>query len=87
MQDSIGQTVDDATLTALVNEIRRQQPALGQTMVWGQLRSQGYHVTRARVKSAIRSTDPINTALRWHDMTPRHPYSVPSPNSLWHLGE
>ena len=67
VQDSIGQTVDDATLIALVNEIRRQQPALGQTMVWGQLRSQGYHVTRARVRSAIRSTDPINTALRWHD--------------------
>ncbi len=86
LQDSVGHLVEDATLIELVTEMKRQQPALGQTMVWGQLRSQGYQVTRARVRNAIRSADPINTALHWHDMTPRRPYSVPGPNSLWHLG-
>lgn len=87
LHDPIGEAIDDVTVNALVSEIRRRQPALGQTMVWGQLRSEGYHVTRAQVRDAIRSTDPINTTLRWHGITPRRPYSVPSPNSLWHAGE
>ena len=36
---------------------------------------------------AMRVTDPINTALRWREITPRRPYSVPRPNSLWHIGK
>ena len=43
-----------------------------------------YRVTRARVRDALRSVDPINTALRWQGG--RRPYSVPGPNSLWHIG-
>ena len=43
-------------------------------------------MTRARLREAIRATDPIYMALRWREMVTRCPYSVPSPNSLWHLG-
>jgi len=33
-------------------------------------------------------TDPLHTALRWRgNLTPRHPYSVAGPNSLWHIGK
>ena len=36
----------------------------------------------------MRVTDPINTALRWRgNLSNRRPYSVPGPNSLWHIGE
>ena len=56
-----------------LHQMRRDYPALGQTMVWGRLRSMGYLVT---VREAIRATDPIYTALRWREMTTRRPYSV-----------
>lgn len=60
-------------------------PALGQTLVWGRLRSMGLSVTRARLREAMWVSDPIHTALRWSEITPRRPYSVPGPNSLWHV--
>ena len=46
----------------------------------------GLSVTRARLREAMRVSDPIHTALRWSEITPRRPYSVPGPNSLWHVG-
>ena len=56
-------------------------------MVWGRLRSMGFNVTRERVRRAIRVTDPLYTAFCWRgDIIQRQPYSVPGPNSLWHLG-
>ena len=56
-------------------------------MIWGRIRSQGFHVTCARLRYAIRSTDPLHTALRWRgNLSVRHPYYVPGPNSLWHIG-
>ena len=36
-------------------------------MILGQLRSMGYQIIRARVREALRSVDPINTALRWQE--------------------
>ena len=81
-----GMSITDHDLHECLRQIRSDYPALGQTMVWGRLRSMGYTVTRARIREAIRATDPIYTALRWREMVTRHPYSVPSPNSLWHLG-
>ena len=45
------------------------------------------HVTRSRLRQAIHDVDPINTALRWGGtVRSRRPYSVPGPNSLWHIG-
>ena len=62
-------------------------PEIGESLVWGRLRSMGLQVTRERVRQAIRRTDPLNTALRWRDLVSRRPYSVPGPNSLWHIGK
>ena len=50
----------------------------------GFLISKGYHVSRSKIRASIHRVDPINTALRWVRKTPRHIYSVPGPNSLWH---
>ena len=72
-------------LQVLVRRIREDSPNIGEAI--GQLHSMGYHVPRNRVCDAIRITDPINTALRWRGiLTARQPYSVASPNSLWHIG-
>ena len=43
-------------------------------------------MSREQIRETIRRTDPLNTALRWHGTTARQPYSVPGPNSLWHIG-
>ena len=75
-------------LCDLLQRMRANSPYLGETMVWGRLRSLGYQVTRDRVRQAIRATDPLSVALRsLPAVTSRRPYSVPGPNSLWHIGE
>lgn len=82
-----GATLDAESLKRVLREVRREHPDIGEKMMIGRLRSMGYYVSRARVREAIRETDPINTALRWQGVqTSRRRYSVPGPNSLWHIG-
>ena len=81
------QTIDDVQLTQLLSEMRQQYPNFGETMALGHLRSLGHRVKRAQLRNAIHQTDPIQTALRWRgELIRRRPYSVPGPNSLWHIG-
>ena len=79
-------SVSDVQLTQIVQELRREMPDIGESMVWGRLRAMGVLVTREKVRQTVR-TDPLNTALRWRNLTIRRPYSVPGPNSLWHIGK
>jgi len=81
-------TLTDIELHSLLRDWRREMPELGQSMVIGWLHSMGFHVQRERVRVAIRAVDPLNTALRApRPLTRGQPYSVPGPNSLWHIGE
>lgn len=74
-------------LKAIVREMKRDTPYMGEVLLMGQLRANGYRVSRQRLRSAIREIDPINTALRLPaGLTARRPYHVPGPNSLWHIG-
>ena len=78
---------DDSELRRLVEQTRQELPYLGEVMVMGRLRALGYYVTRSRLRQVINDTDPINRALRWgSNLHVRRPYSVPGPNSLWHIG-
>ena len=86
MIDDPTRNVTDEELHQILQQMRRELPALGQSLVWGRLRSMGLNITRERVRQAMRESDPIHTALRWREITPRRPYSVPGPNSLWHIG-
>ena len=82
------QTLSDHQLRVIITELRSEVPTIGETMVMGHLRAHGYSVTRERMRQAIHATDPINTSLRWRgNLSHRRPYSVPGPNSLWHLGK
>ena len=79
--------ITDQELMRIVRHLSVQHPQLGQSHICGRLRSLGYRVTRERVRQAIRTCDPLNLALRWQGIsTSRCPYSVPGPNSLWHIG-
>ena len=83
-----GNVVDDNQLLHALREMRSDFPEMGEVMVLGRLRALGYRVTRERVRRAIRETDPLNTALRaTTGPLTRRVYSVPGPNSLWHMGK
>ena len=80
-------SITDQELIRIVQHLSVQHPQVGQSFICGRLRSLGYRVTRERVRQAIRICDPYNSALRWQGIsTSRCPYSVPGPNSLWHIG-
>ena len=57
----------------------------GQSYIIGYVRSLGYPVQRDRVRAAINRVDPENTALRWAVVVTRRVYSVPWPNSSFHI--
>ena len=87
MVEDHSRELNDDQLRTVLTQLRRELPQLGERMVIGRLRSMGYFIARVRVPQAIRATDPISTALRWQGgLTARRPYSVPGPNSLWHIG-
>jgi len=86
--DDPTRTVSDTELRRKVLEIKTMLPTVGERIIMGQLRAQGFHVTRCRVREIIRAMDPINTALRWQGaVTAKRSYSIPGPNSLWHIGK
>ena len=71
------QSVSDSELMDIVHQLRQEVPDLGQSILAGRVRAMGLRVTRDRLRNAIRRSDPLNTALRWHSLTSRRPYSVP----------
>ncbi len=80
-------TKTDDELTEVLQDLKREMPYIGEVVVLGALRSMGISVTRSQCRRCIRIVDPINSALRWQgSLHRRRPYSVPGPNSLWHIG-
>ena len=69
----------------IVQEIVRNQPHTGCSMLMGILRSRGIYVQRHRCRSALVTADPIASAMRWGAAVQRRTYNVPGPNSLWHI--
>ena len=79
--------INEDDLCSVLREMCNNFPAMGEVMALGQLRSMGYKVKRDNVRAATRATDPPNTALcGLRGITRRRPYSVPGPNSQWHIG-
>lgn len=79
--------VSDQELTSTINLIRQNTPYSGVNMMCGTLRARGIKVTRERVRTLLRTIDPLSSALRWPAGATRcRPYSVAGPNSLWHIG-
>ena len=81
-------TISDENLKDTIQQLRQLQPYCGVSLVWGNLRARGIKVTRERVRHMLRIVDPIGRVLRCFPGTiRRQPYSVPGPNSLWHIGK
>ena len=82
------EAINDEDLKDTIKQLRILQPYSGVSMVWGNLRARGVKVTRERVRCMLRTIDPLGRVLRCFPSTiRRQPYSVPGPNSLWHIGK
>lgn len=76
---------DDELDEVIRGYISRHGNTTEQSYMIGYIRSLGYLVQRDRVRAAINRVDPVNSALRWAAVITRRVYSVPWPNSLWHI--
>ena len=87
LQDPENEISDD-DLISHVQQIRQDCPYSGVQMICGSLRANGVKVTRERVRSTLKSIDPLGGLRRFPaGLVRRHPYSVAGPNSLWHIGK
>ena len=87
MLEDPSKEISDEDLKATIAEIQSSMPCVDTSIVIGRIRSMGYTITRERVRQALRQQDPLSSALRWPGVvSPRRPYSVAGPNSLWHIG-
>lgn len=57
----------------------------GKQMMSSYLKSEGIKVQRRRVRAAMEASDAVGMARRWGKAVTRRSYSVPGPNSLWHM--
>ncbi|KAL7379669.1 hypothetical protein ABVT39_003843 [Epinephelus coioides] len=78
---------DDKDLDETVTQILRHHPNCGYKMMLGHLNAQGIHIQRQRVQESMQRVDPHGVLMRTLQLNPRRRrrYSVPAPNSLWHI--
>ena len=73
-------------LDTYVRQFMEQHGSMvGCSMLSGYLRSLGLRIQRDRLRASIARVDPSNVRIRWAAVICRRSYSVPGPNSLWHL--
>lgn len=78
--------IEDEELDHTVRAFMTSQGCMvGYSMVRGHLRDLGIKVQRSRIRASIARVDPVNTRIRWATVISRRTYSVPAPNSLWHI--
>ena len=77
--------VSDAELDSIITTLMRNFPNSGITMMWGHLRSMSVHVPRRRVSESLHRVNPAAVRARQCTTVSRRAYTVPAPNSLWHI--
>ena len=78
--------ISDEELDTIIQQFIGQHGSLvGCSIVSGHLRSLARRIQRQRVRESIARVDPTNSHIRWAITVSRRAYSVPGPNSLWHI--
>ena len=77
--------ISEAELDSIMSTLVRNFPNSGITMMWGHLRSMSIHVPRRKVSESLHRVNPISVLIRQCTTVSRRAYSVPAPNSLWHI--
>ncbi|XP_076125540.1 uncharacterized protein LOC143105433 [Alosa pseudoharengus] len=86
-RDDLDNSISDQELDVIVSDIHRHYPSAGYKMILGHLRSRQHFVKKRRVLASLRRVDPQGVLMRRLSLRTirRRRYSVPAPNSLWHI--
>ena len=77
--------ISDGELDVFVTQFIEEHPNSGYCMLIGFLRSQGINVQRRRARESLLRLDPVGIQSRLRRILHRRKYSIPGPNSLWHV--
>eukprot|EP00794_Sanderia_malayensis_P007519 gene7521-8352_t len=79
--------INDQNLFEIVHQLNRQFPnsGAGEMLALLRARTPSIIIPRDRCRRVLGEVDPEGTARRWAQAIRRRQYSVPTPNSLWHL--
>ena len=80
--------LSDEQLEQELIAMRRDHPQYGETLAFGHLRSKGYRVTHSRLREQYVPQTPLIQLSGGHEVfLTDNSYTVPGPNSLWHIGK
>lgn len=80
-------SLQDSEIKNIIREITRLFPNSGIREVDSMLKTRNppVIVQRDKVQRLMSEINPVATTRRWAQVIPRRTYSVPTPNSLWHI--
>ena len=78
-------SINDSEVDEIAKQFVHEHPNSGQKSFEGYLRSYGLKLQRSRIRASIMRVDPYGVQNRFRQVLKRRQYSVPMPNSLWHL--
>ena len=80
-------SLQDSEIKIIIREITRLFPNSGIREVDSMLKTRNppVIVQRDKVQRLMSEINPVASARRWALVIPRRTYSVPTPNSLWHI--
>ena len=82
---AVHSNISDRDLDSIVEGFVQAHPRSGQRLLVGHLRSLGLRLPRWRARNSLLRVDPHGVASRLRQALHRRQYSVPGPNSLWHV--
>ncbi len=85
IEGKIFSSLTDDELDQKVNDICALNPLIGERTVQGKLRHLRICIQRSRLRASMKRVDPHGVQARLKHVLHRCQYSVPAPNSLWHL--
>ena len=77
--------ISDRDLEGIGHEFALHYPNCGQKSFEGYLINIGLRVQRRRIRGTLQAVDPYGVRNRLRQALHRRQYSVPMPNSLWHI--
>ncbi|KAF0023435.1 hypothetical protein F2P81_024065 [Scophthalmus maximus] len=85
--EDLNNSISDEELDRIVSDIHHQYPSAGYKIILGHLRSRQLFVKKERVLESLRRLDPEGVVMRRLSLRTirRRCYSVPAPNSVWHI--
>ena len=85
LESNLRTEISDSDLDIITADFVHHFPNSGQNSYDGYLRGKGIKIQRYRVRESLSRVDPMGVQRRLRRALHRRMYSVPMPNSLWHI--